>query len=112
MLYSLKELLKKGVSKHDCQLALEGVFGESSRGRVRFNLDDLSEDDAGMPTLFGTEGEFNNLRVLGQVACICDFDVVAMMSHSKAADARDNISSIIAPFTSAHRPKDIWLFTS
>ncbi|KAL3133968.1 hypothetical protein ABBQ32_008412 [Trebouxia sp. C0010 RCD-2024] len=54
-----QELLKKGVSKHDCQLALEGVFGESSRGRVRFNLDDLSEDDAGMPTLFGTEGRID-----------------------------------------------------
>lgn len=53
---ALQELLKKGVSKRDCQTALEGVFGESSRGRVRVNLEDLTEEDAGTPTLFGTEG--------------------------------------------------------
>lgn len=51
-----QELLKKGVSKRDCQTALEGVFGESSRGRVRVNLEDLTEEDTGTPTLFGTEG--------------------------------------------------------
>lgn len=67
MLYSLKELLKKGVSKQDCQLALEGVFGESFQGRVRVNLDDLSEEGAGMPTLFGTEGESNDTAYAGLI---------------------------------------------
>ena len=53
----LQELLRRGVSRSDCQTALESVFGGSSRGRVRVNLDDLEDEDACTPTLFGIEGE-------------------------------------------------------
>ena len=53
----LQELIRKGVSRQDCQTALEGVFGESSRGRIRVDLGDLGEEDVGTCTLFGTEGQ-------------------------------------------------------
>lgn len=53
----LQELIRKGVSRQDCQTALEGVFGESSRGRIRVDLGDLKQKDVGVCTLFGTEGE-------------------------------------------------------
>lgn len=53
----LQELVRKGVSKSDCQAALESVFGESSRGRVRVNMDGIEDIDLEGSSIFGTEGE-------------------------------------------------------
>lgn len=59
-----KELIRKGVSRQDCQNALEGVFGESSRGRIRVDLGELQKEDVDMCTLFGNEGR------ISRVACL------------------------------------------
>ena len=70
-------------------------------------MDDLDEEDACMPTLFGAEGECNDTAYLqGQLACICDFSL-AMISNSKPVDA---LNFLTAPFPPT-QPKYIQLLT-
>jgi len=45
------------VSRPDCQAALESVFGESTRGRMRVNMDVVEDIDDESSSIFGTEGE-------------------------------------------------------
>ncbi len=51
-----QELLRKGVGRADCQAALESVFGESLRGRIRVNMDAVEDVDEDTLSIFGTEG--------------------------------------------------------
>jgi hypothetical protein len=53
----VQELVRKGVSRPDCQAALESVFGESTRGRMRVNMDAVEDIDNESSSIFGTEGE-------------------------------------------------------
>lgn len=53
----VQELVRKGVSRPDCQAALESVFGESTRGRMRVNMDVVEDIDDESSSIFGTEGE-------------------------------------------------------
>ncbi|KAL0039656.1 hypothetical protein WJX77_004520 [Trebouxia sp. C0004] len=50
-----QELVRKGVSRLDCQAALESVFGESTRGRMRVNMDAVEDVDDESSRVFGTE---------------------------------------------------------
>lgn len=50
-----QELVRKGVSRPDCQAALESVFGESTRGRIRVNMDGVEDIDDESSSIFGTE---------------------------------------------------------
>jgi hypothetical protein len=53
----VQELVRKGVSRADCQAALESVFGESTRGRMRVNMDAVEDIDDESSSIFGTEGK-------------------------------------------------------
>ena len=55
-LFVVQELLRKGVSRSDCQAALESVFGESTRGKIRVNMDAVEDIDENDDGIFGTEG--------------------------------------------------------
>ena len=66
-----KELIRKGVSRQDCQNALEGVFGESSRGRIRVDLGDLQKEDVDKCTLFGNEGRISLVACLMWTLSMC-----------------------------------------
>lgn len=54
-----QELTRKGVGRSDCQAALEGVFGQSTRGKIQVNMDAIDDADEVNDSIFGTEGEFN-----------------------------------------------------
>lgn len=47
------------MGRSDCQAALEGVFGQSTRGRIQVNMDAIDDADEVNDSIFGTEGEFN-----------------------------------------------------
>ena len=49
------------MSKSDCQAALESVFGESSRGRIRVNMDGVEYLDDEVSSIFGTEGKSSSM---------------------------------------------------
>ncbi len=53
----VQELVRKGVSRPDCQAALESVFGESTRGRMRVNMDAVEDINDESSSIFGTEGK-------------------------------------------------------
>ena len=71
----LQELLRKGVSRSDCQAALESVFGESTRGKIRVNMDAVEDIDEETDSLFGTEGEYSVCCAVS--ACTCSFHMPA-----------------------------------
>lgn len=63
----VQELVRKGVSRPDCQAALESVFGESTRGRMRVNMDAVEDIDDESSSIFGTEGERSLYQLWQQV---------------------------------------------
>lgn len=53
----LQELKRHGVNSKDCTSALESVFGVSSRGRIRVNLDHVEDEPNEEESVCGTEGD-------------------------------------------------------
>lgn len=52
----MQELYRKGVGREDCMTALQNLFGESSRGRIRVNLDHAEDALTEEQSICGTEG--------------------------------------------------------
>lgn len=43
------------MGRSDCQAALEGVFGQSTRGKIQVNMDAIDDADEVNDSIFGTE---------------------------------------------------------